>query len=72
MPVPPTDETRAIDRDAARLRTGHHVTPRLLAACRDGSLTPFAEVLMSAHVASCRRCADLVLKQGARSDDEVN
>ncbi len=49
----PSEDEGAIDRDALRLEDDHHLTPRLLAAYCDGSLTPVSEALVMDHLTTC-------------------
>ncbi len=51
--TPPSEDEGTIDRDALRLEDDHHLTPRLLAAYCDGSLTPVSEALVMDHLTTC-------------------
>ncbi len=71
--TPPADELLTIDRDALRLRTASaHMTPTLLAAFCDGTLTGTSEELVMEHLAICKTCADAMLDLTDRANPEAS
>ncbi len=70
--TPPSEEQTAVDRDALRLAAGHHLTPKLLAAYCDGSLTTTSEDLVMDHLALCKTCARSMVDLTDRFNPEAS